>query len=519
MRGNFVRISSHGQGALGIGRAFKFAKAQILRRILSGSTVSWLFSGELNMTDSQRLLADYIDTGSERAFRELLTRYIDLVYAASVRLVGGDTHLAQDVTQTVFADLAKKAGTLPKEVMLGGWLHHHTVFVASTIMRGERRRQNRERQALEMNTQQDHSEANLAKLTPVLDEAIDQLGTEDRTAILLRFFERLDFRSVGEGLGSTEEAARKRVGRAIEKLHSILKHRGVTLSAAALGTALTTEVVTAAPSGLALSVATFSLAGTASVSTTTLGVVRTIFMTKLKAGLVCATVIALATTSVVQLASLRQLRSQNQRLLDQASKTSLAAPNLRTATPTSDQAELERLRQGESDLLRLRGEVARLRLEAAKTSALETELARLRKAIGEEVPPGASKLIINNPYLARSAWSDKGTDTPYHAFETMLWAGISGDTQRLGEVTVQGEHVSLKDRPPLMKIKGVQMVSVEGYPGAQTRGPLTRVGAIVEEEFYGGGLNAPPGTVQRMESWNIIQTNGEWKVTGQDVHW
>jgi hypothetical protein len=211
------------------------------------------------------------------------------------------------------------------------------------------------------------------------------------------------------------------------------------------------------------------------------------------------------------------LRAQNQGLLDQASKIKPADPNLRTAMPTSDQAELERLRQGESDLLRLRGEVARLRLEAA---AHETELAKLRKAIAEEVPPGASKLTINNPYLSRSAWSDKGTDTPYHAFETMLWAGINGDTQRLGEVTIQGEHdVSLKDRPPLMKIKGVQMVSVEGYPGVPTRGALTRVGAIVEEEFYGGGLNTPPGTVQRIESWNIVQINGEWKVTGQTVHW
>ena len=91
--------------------------------------------------------------------------------------------------------------------------------------------------------------------------------------------------------------------------------------------------------------------------------------------------------------------------------------------------------------------------------------------------------------LGSAAPPAKGTDTPYHAFETMFWAGINGDTQRLGEVTIPGENrISLKDRPPLMKIKGVQMVSVEGYPSE-----LTRVGAIVEEEFYGGGLNAPPG--------------------------
>lgn len=122
----------------------------------------------MKMTDNQSLLADYAATGSEPAFRELLTNYIGLVYSAAVRLVGGDTHLAQDVAQTVFIDLARKARTLPKDVMLGGWLHRHTLFVAATIMRGERRRQLRERQAVEMNALQDHTEANLAQVAPIL---------------------------------------------------------------------------------------------------------------------------------------------------------------------------------------------------------------------------------------------------------------------------------------------------------------------------------------------------------------
>src|SRR4051794_34638247 len=104
------------------------------------------------MTDSQTLLADYVTNGSEPAFRELVTRYIDLVYTAAVRLVNGDRHLAEDIAQTVFADLARMAGTLSKEVMLGGWLHRHTCFVAATVIRTERRRQSRERQAVEMNT-------------------------------------------------------------------------------------------------------------------------------------------------------------------------------------------------------------------------------------------------------------------------------------------------------------------------------------------------------------------------------
>lgn len=155
-----------------------------------------------------------------------------------MRLVNGNTHLAEDVTRTVFADLARLARTLSREVVLGGWLHRHTCFVASKSIRGERRQQDRERQAAEMSALEDHSAANFASIAPILDDAVNRLGAEDRAAILLRFFEQHDFRSVGEALGSNEEAARKRVDRALEKLQSLLKVRGVTLSGTALATTL-----------------------------------------------------------------------------------------------------------------------------------------------------------------------------------------------------------------------------------------------------------------------------------------
>src|SRR4030095_11819237 len=116
------------------------------------------------MNDGAQLLAEYVRTGSEPAFRELVARYVDLVYSAAVRLVDGDTHRAEDVTQTVFADLARGARALPSEVMLGGWLHRHTCFVAAKIMRGERRRRSRERQAVEMNALQDDSGTDFARL-------------------------------------------------------------------------------------------------------------------------------------------------------------------------------------------------------------------------------------------------------------------------------------------------------------------------------------------------------------------
>ena len=212
------------------------------------------------MTASQQLLVDYAKTGSETAFRELVTRYIDLVFSTALRLVGGDVHRAQDTVQMVFVDLARQAPKLSPDTMLGGWLHRDTCFVAAKVMRAERRRQLRERQAAEMNALNDN-DAGLGRLGPALDEAINELGEDDRKAILLRFYERLDLRSVGEALGSSENAAQKRVARALEQLQLTLTRKGVMLPAVALGTTLAGGVVTAAPAGLATAITGVALSG------------------------------------------------------------------------------------------------------------------------------------------------------------------------------------------------------------------------------------------------------------------
>jgi RNA polymerase sigma factor (sigma-70 family) len=234
------------------------------------------------MTESRQLLAEYSKTGSEAAFGELVTRYINLVYSTALRLVEHDTQEAEDVAQTVFIDLARMSRTLSSDTMLGGWLHQHTFLVATKAVRSDRRRRAREREAVEMNML--HSQAGLSDATPLLDEAITQLPTEDRTAILLRFFEQRDFRSVGDALGTSEDAARMRVNRAVDKLHGLLKQRGVTMSAAALGTALATEAVTAAPAGLAASVAGTALASAGGVSVTAFSILKSMTLAKLTLG-------------------------------------------------------------------------------------------------------------------------------------------------------------------------------------------------------------------------------------------
>src|SRR5688572_27987818 len=121
----------------------------------SGSLVVKMMQSS-EMKESQVLLADYANEGSEPAFREVVSRYANLVYSTAVRLMNGDSHLAEDVTQRVFADLAKMAGALSKDVMLGGWLHRHTCYLAKKTLRTERRRQAREEQAVQMNQTEDN---------------------------------------------------------------------------------------------------------------------------------------------------------------------------------------------------------------------------------------------------------------------------------------------------------------------------------------------------------------------------
>ncbi len=218
------------------------------------------------MNDAE-LLRKYTRERSEEAFAELVSRYLDLVYSAALRQVGGDAHLAEDVAQTVFAALAKKAYRLPAGVVLGGWLYRHTCFVAWQTIRSERRRRLREEEVFQMNSQDATAEPNWQELAPFLDKAMQRLGETDRNAIVLRYYERHDLNTVGSALGVTEDAAKKRVSRALEKLRGYFNRRGLTLSAAALASLLGTKAVSAAPVGLKTGIAMQALHSSAVVGT------------------------------------------------------------------------------------------------------------------------------------------------------------------------------------------------------------------------------------------------------------
>jgi RNA polymerase sigma factor (sigma-70 family) len=223
------------------------------------------------MDDDGDLLRRYAQTGDEPAFQELVRRHLPLVFSTALRKLAGDVPLAEDVTQTVFAELARVARRRYRIEQVPGWLHRATSFAAANAVRTEQRRRVREaaaaleQQAQGMNVTDDQCRAQWEAVCVQLHEALDDLGDKDRTAILLRFFERLNLDAVGKALGVSDDAAQKRVERALEKLRLQLDQRGAALSVAALAMLLTEHAITTPPAGLALSVSAHALAPAADV--------------------------------------------------------------------------------------------------------------------------------------------------------------------------------------------------------------------------------------------------------------
>ncbi|MES2695679.1 MAG: sigma-70 family RNA polymerase sigma factor [Verrucomicrobiota bacterium] len=189
------------------------------------------------LTDSQ-LLRAFADSSDEAAFAELVRRRLDFVYASALRQVGGDAHRAADVAQEVFVTLARKASALTRHPALLGWLCTATRFAAVDAIRSEQRRKLREQEASLMQQTENEGDADWSRLQPVLDAALTELPDRDREAVLARYFDRQSFAEIGRELGLSEDAAQKRVERALDKLRAVLARRDVTSTTAALGLVL-----------------------------------------------------------------------------------------------------------------------------------------------------------------------------------------------------------------------------------------------------------------------------------------
>ena len=312
-----------------------------------------------------------------------MRRRIGLVYSVARRHTG-DAQRAEDVAQRVFADLARKAEMLARRPVLIGWLYRSAQFAASDAMRAERRRLAREEEAHLMQTIEGTApEPNWEKLRPVLDEALNDLDERDRDAVLLRFFDGRPFGEVGAKLQLTENAARMRVERALEKLQAALGRRGVTSTAAALGVVLAQPAGAIAPAGLAASVTGAALAGTAAGA----GGWLTLFMSisKIQIGVALALAVAGTAGYVLQGKTNAALREEIVAL--QSQQQAVAALRTENRQLAGVVAEVEILRRDDGELKQLAqraDEVKKANEEKARVALVRGQQDR-RKGLEDKI--------------------------------------------------------------------------------------------------------------------------------------
>lgn len=212
------------------------------------------------MPEDMELVRQYVADKSESAFTEIVNRHVDLVYSAALRQVS-DRHLAEEVSQTVFIILARKANSLSDKTILPGWLYKTTRFASDAALKQNIRRQKREHEAYLQSEPETSSDDRWQEIAPVLDSAMKDLKERDRIVLILRFFQKKSMEEVGKCMGLAESAAQKRVTRALEKLRMCFAKRGVAMATTVLATILSATSVQAAPVGLSSSIAVSAVSG------------------------------------------------------------------------------------------------------------------------------------------------------------------------------------------------------------------------------------------------------------------
>jgi RNA polymerase sigma factor (sigma-70 family) len=324
-----------------------------------------------SMNEQDReLLARYAREGCEGSFAELVRRHIDLVWGAAWRITG-DADLSKDISQRVFSDLAAKARILPEQVSIPGWLYRASVLAAKKTVRTNLRRARREAEA--MDSQITPSTEPADELIPLLDEALQHLPERDRSVVVLRFFARKSLAEIGKEFAISEDAAQKRVSRALDRLKVHFQGQGRTLTAGTLAATLTAASVAAAPAGVAASIAAVSCHAVA-LGGAWPALVEQLTLMKTKLIFTGAALIAVGTPLVMQQQTLAALERQRAELEVATPVNSIPAAQRQLA------AEWAQYQRDLPELERLRAESARFRA-AGISPELQRELAELRQQL------------------------------------------------------------------------------------------------------------------------------------------
>ncbi|MGO8701581.1 MAG: RNA polymerase sigma factor [Limisphaerales bacterium] len=311
-------------------------------------------------TSDAELLGQYVRNRSETAFGEIVRRYANLVYSAARRQTD-DVEQARDVVQMVFTDLARKAGSLGGASPLAGWLYRGVRLQIFELRRKDHRRQRRENEAMNLHDFSAQPAGDWSAVRPILDDAMASLGDKDRNALLLRFFKNESLAAVGGALGIGEDAAQKRVSRALDKLRALLARRGITTSEAALAATLAANAVELTPGGAEALWVAGALAGAP------LGVSSFLPLFNMKmAFLVTALTGGLVFLSVLHSRSLHQVQELQTALRTQAKDLAATRAELtRLKGRFANGADDSRLRE----IARLRAKVDRLESDAKAAKA------------------------------------------------------------------------------------------------------------------------------------------------------
>jgi uncharacterized protein (TIGR03435 family) len=302
--------------------------------------------------DDRALLRQYTEENSEEAFALLVTRHVNKVYSVALRHTRNPHH-AEEITQAVFAILARKARQLDRRVIISGWLCQTARLTAVTFIRSEIRRARREQEAHMQQLSNENEPGAWAQIEPLLDAAMAGLNETDYHAVVLRFFDGKSMKEVGAALGASEDAAKMRLNRAVEKLRVFFTRRGVVLPAAVLMAAISANSVQAAPAPLAKSAIMVAMAKSAAAggSTTTLiqGALKIMAWTKAKTAIAVGVgLLAAAGTATITINKIEAYRasvSEVWRTSDAASDTlDQLAPQIRILPSELPEGTTRRLR-------------------------------------------------------------------------------------------------------------------------------------------------------------------------------
>jgi RNA polymerase sigma factor (sigma-70 family) len=467
--------------------------------------------GEMQDQSDAQLLRAYAESGQENGFREIVTRYTDLVYSAALRQVNSP-ELARDLAQGVFTDLARKARPLAEKLAetgsLVGWLYRSTRFAALKHIRDDHRRLTRERQAMEQLIIDSETAPDWEQLRPVLDETMADLNDDDREAVLLRYFKNCNFQTVGRALGVSDAAAQKRVSRALDKLRELLSRRGITTTEATLSIAIAANAVQAAPVGLAATFSSTAVAGT-TLAAASLTATKAITMTTLQKTLIGAAIAAAVGTGIYEAREASNARAEAERIRQQQGPLN---EQIQQATHERDDAtnrvaalrqEIGRLTRDNSELLKVRGELGVLQREIASKGLQGSQQFEPPKSTNiKSQPPGT--------VITRDQISFAGYGTPESAWESWLWAEYFGNYEQVLEsMTPEHRAQVLRDSKDRETQGNFQSTVASNFNWMQIVAKKVLADDTVELKVRSLVGDRDESSIRQMR-----KVGGEWKYTG-----